>query len=61
MRIAFASISLIIDFDSKEEAEQYKLDNFGKHWWFGEIVEMDKGSYYCMEVRRPYKDYNCGW
>jgi hypothetical protein len=60
-RIAFANISLIIDFSSKEEAEQYKKDNFDKGWWFGEIEYNSPIGMWTMEVRKPYGKYNCGW
>ena len=32
MKVAFANVSLIIDFDSEEEANQYKIKNMGKGW-----------------------------
>ena len=60
MKITFASISLVIDFDTKEEAENYKTKNYNKGWWFGEISKIDENTW-TMEVRRPYKDYNGGW
>ena len=60
MEIAFANISLIIDFETREEAEEYKKQNFGKGWWFGEVSKIDDNTW-TMEVRRPYKDYNPGW
>lgn len=61
MKVAFANISLIIDFDSDEEAEKYKKDNFGKGWWFGETEYNPIIKKWTMEVRRPYGNYNCGW
>ena len=61
MKVAFANISLIIDFGSEEEAEKYKKDNFGKGRWFGEI-EYDKYmDVWVMEVRKPYGKYASGW
>ena len=60
MKIVFASICLIIDFDSREDAENYRIKNHNKGWWFGEISKVDDNTY-SMEVRRPYKDYNGGW
>lgn len=61
MKVAFANISLIIDFDSEEEANQYKIKNMGKGWWFGEIEYNSPINMWTMEVRRPYGKYNCGW
>ena len=61
MKVAFANISLIIDFDSDEEAQTYKNDNFGKGWWFGETEYNPMIKKWTMEVRRPYGKYNCGW
>lgn len=60
MKITFASICLVIDFDTKEQAEEYKIKNYDKGWWFGEISKVDDNTW-SMEVRRPYKDYNGGW
>ena len=61
MKIAFANISFIIDFDSEEEAKQYKIKNMGKGWWFGEITYYSADNTWSMEVRRPYGKYCCGW
>lgn len=60
-KIAFANITLIIDFSSKEEAEKYKKDNFGKGWWFGEIEYNSPIGMWTMEVRKPYGNYRCGF
>ena len=60
MKITFASICLTIDFDSIEDAENYKMKNHNKGWCFGEISKVDNNTY-SMEVRRPYKNYNGGW
>ena len=60
MKVTFASIVFQLDFESKEEAENYKIENIGKHWWFGEISKVSSDTW-TMEVRRPYKDYNGGW
>ena len=61
MKVAFANISFIIDFDSKEEAELYKIRNINKGWWFGEITYYPTDKTWTMEVRTPYEKYNCGW
>ena len=61
MKVAFANISFIIDFDSEEEAKQYKIKNRNKGWWFGEI-EYDKFmDVWVMEVRKSYGKYESGW
>ena len=60
MKISFASISMIIDFNSEAEAELYKTKNYDKGWWFGEISKIDEKTW-TMEVRKPYKDFNPGW
>lgn len=60
MKIAFASISMILDFDSEEKAENYKKKNMGKGWWFSEITYLSN-NIWTMEVRKPYKKYNKGW
>ena len=62
-KIAFASISILMDFSSDSEARKYKAENRGKGWWFGEIYENNNGNEfkYSMEIRRPYGNYNPGF
>ncbi|MCQ2086605.1 MAG: hypothetical protein MJZ37_00815 [Bacilli bacterium] len=62
-KIAFASISILMDFSSELEAIKYRSENRGKGWWFGEIYENNSGSelMYSMEIRRPYGSYNPGF
>ena len=61
MRVVFASVSMIMDFDSEEEAKQYKIKNMDKGWWFGEITYYSSDGFWSMEVRKPYRKYNPGW
>lgn len=60
MKISFMNISMIIDFNSEEEAELYKIKNNNKNWWFGRISKIDDNTW-TMEVRKPYKNFNPGW
>lgn len=62
-RIAFASIELVYDFDSEEEAKNFVTMNQGKGFYFeGEPKPLDtKDGTWTITVRKPYKDYNPGW
>lgn len=61
MTIAFAHIELVIDFTTREEAEEYKAKHSGKGWHFENIEYNDQIEGYTMIVRRPYRDYLPGW
>lgn len=62
-RVAFASISILMDFSSELEAIKYRAENRGKGWWFGEIYENnnDNELMWSMEIRKPYGNYNPGF
>lgn len=62
-KIAFASISILMDFSSELEAVKYRSENRGKGWWFGEIYKNnnDNDLMYSMEIRKPYGNYNPGF
>lgn len=61
-RISFAWINFTMDFKTKEAANEYRIQNMGKGWNFGEISQFtDKpdayGNMWTMEVRKPYRNY----
>lgn len=58
-RVVFAWVTVVLDFDSKEELEKYKLDNYDKGWHFGD--ESINEGFYTLEVHRKYGKYNAGW
>ena len=63
-RVAFASIELMIDFASLEDAIEYKRANQGKGWLFMEPYLLHGGDEQfeaSMTVRRPYNGYTPGW
>lgn len=62
-RVTFASIELVIDFASMEDAIEYKRANQGKGWFFMEPYLLDEGDEFkvSMIVKRPYNGYNTGW
>ena len=61
MKIAFANVEFVIDFETLEEAEAYKEKNEGKHWFFESIERNEQMGGWTMTVRRPYKYYLPGW
>ena len=58
-RVVFAWTTVWLDFDTKEELEQYKVDNQYKKWIIKDLDENDDN--YTLVVQRPYGNYNTGW
>ena len=61
-KIAFASIEIVYDFDTEEEAKQFISYNANKKWWWVSKEPYPQGNgVWTVTVRKPYKDYNPGW
>jgi hypothetical protein len=58
-RVVFAWVTVVLDFDTMEELQKYKLDNYDKGWHFGD--ESINEGFYTLEVHRKYGNYNAGW
>ena len=63
MKVAFASIELVLDFPTMESAKSYEDKARKKGWYIERPVYENGGGElpYSLVVRRPYKDYNAGW
>jgi hypothetical protein len=62
-KVAFASIELVMDFVSMEDAMRYREANKGKGWLFQKPCPIDscEGFAVSMTIRKPYNRYNKGW
>lgn len=61
-RIAFAYVTIIMDFATQGDAKEYKHKNITKYWRFSEIRYTGNSEYpYSMEITKPYGKYPTGY
>jgi hypothetical protein len=65
-QVVFAYQMFIVDFKTKEDAQDYQEKNSDKHWFFKLIGNKGNCSesydyLWTLEIRKPMKGYNGGW